>query len=83
MAQSTTCPKNLISIEATPVALEVPLCGPQNPTKTKPSKFKRKQKEQETEETLLEQNPEIRDFLLKHIGPVLLLHSFRICTEYF
>ena len=65
-AQPTTCPRNLISIEETPAALEVLPCEPQNPTKTKPSNSKRKQKEQETEETLQEQNPEIRNFLLKH-----------------
>ena len=62
----TTCPRNVISIEETPAALQVLPCEPQNPTKTKPSNFKRKQKEQETEETLQEQNPEIRNFLLKH-----------------
>ena len=62
----TTCPRNLISIEATPLALQVLPCKPQNPTKTKPSISKKKQKKQETEETLQEQNPEIRNFLLKH-----------------
>ena len=62
LAQPNTCPRNLISIEATPPALQVLPSEPQNPTKTKPSNSKRKQKEQETEETLLEQNPEIRNF---------------------
>ena len=41
-------------------------CEQQNPTKAKLSRSKRKQKEQETEETFQEKNPEIRDFLLKH-----------------
>ena len=68
-ALPTTCPRNVISIEATPAALEVLPCEPQNPTKTKPSNSKRKQKEQEIEETLQEQNPDIRNFLL-NIGPV-------------
>ena len=63
LALPTTCPRNLISIEETPAALQMLPCKPQNPTKTKPSNSKRKQKEQETEETLQEQNPEIRDFL--------------------
>ena len=85
LALPTTCPRNLISIEATPAALEVLPCEPQNPTKTKPSNSKRKQKEQETEETLQEQNPEIRDFLLKHwssirsytrLGPVQDIFNF-------
>ena len=83
LAQPTTRPRNLISIEATPPALHVLPSEPQNPTKTKPSK--RKQKEQETEETLQEQNPEIRDFLLKHwssirsytrLGPVQDIFNF-------
>ena len=65
-AKPTTGPKNLISIEPTSTALEVLPCEQQNPTKTKPSKSKRKQKEQETKEILQEQNPEIRNFLLKH-----------------
>ena len=65
-AQPTTCPRNLISIETTPVALEMLPFEPQNPAKTKPSDSKRKQKKQETEETLQEQNPEICNFLLKH-----------------
>ena len=47
LAQPTTCPRNLISIEATPAALEVLPCEPQNPTKTKLSNSKRKQKEQD------------------------------------
>ena len=71
--QPTSCPKNLISIEATPAAFEVLPCEPQNPTKMKSSKSKRNQKEQETEETLQEQNPEIRDFLLEHWSS---LHSY-------
>ena len=84
-AQPTTRPRNLISIEATPAALEVLPCEPQNPTKTKPSNSKRKQKDQETEETLQEQNPEIRNFLLKHwssiryytrLGPVQDIFNF-------
>ena len=66
LALPTTRPRNVISIEETPAALQVLPCEPQNPTKTKPSNSKRKQKEQETEETLQEQNPEIRNFLLKH-----------------
>ena len=41
-AQSTTCQRNLISIGATPAALEVLPCEPRNPTKTKPSKSERK-----------------------------------------
>ena len=82
-AQPTTCPRNLISIEATPAALQVLPCEPQNPTKTKPSKSKRKQKEQETDETLQEQNPEIRDFLLKHWSSIRSYYSFRTCTGYF
>ena len=53
-AQPTTCPRNSISIETTPSALQVLPCEPQNPTKTKPSNSKRKQKELETEETLQE-----------------------------
>ena len=78
-------PKKFNLIEATPAAFEVLLCEPQNPTKTKPSKSKRKQKEQEIEETLQEQNPEIRDFLLKHwssicsytrLGPVQDIFNF-------
>ena len=56
----------MISIEATPAALEVLSCEPQNPHKNEPSKSKRKQKEQDIEETLQEQNPEIRDFLSKY-----------------
>ena len=85
LAQPTTCPRNVISIEETPAALQVLPCEPQNPTKTKPSNSKRKQKEQETEETLQEQNPEIRDFLLKHwssirsytrLGPVQDIFNF-------
>ena len=68
-AQPTTCSRNSISIEATPATLQVLPCEPQNPTKTKPSNLKRKQKEKETEETLQEQNLEIRNFLLS-IGPV-------------
>ena len=72
-AQPTTCPRNLISIEATPATLQVLPCKPQNPTKTKPSNSKRKQKEHETEETLQEQNPEIRNFLLKHWSSI---HSY-------
>ena len=84
-AQSTTCPKNLISVEATPAALEVLICEPQNLTKTKPSNSKRKQKEQEPEESLQEQNPEIRNFLLKHwysirsytrLGPIQDIFNF-------
>ena len=66
LAQPTTCPRNLITIEATPADLEVLPCKPQNPTITKPSNSKTKQKEQELEESLQEQNPKIRNFLLKH-----------------
>ena len=85
LALPTTCPRNVISIEETPAALQVLPCEPQIPTKTKPSNSKRKQKEQETEETLQEQNPEIRDFLLKHwssirsytrLGPVQDIFNF-------
>ena len=65
-AQPTTCPRNSISIEATLAALEVLSCEPQNPHKNEPSKSKRKQKEQDIEETLQEQNPKVRDFLSKY-----------------
>ena len=40
LAQLTTFPRNLITIEATPAALEVLPCEPQNPTITKPSNSK-------------------------------------------
>ena len=85
LAQSTTCSRNLISIEATPAALQVHPGEPENPTTTKPLKSKRKQKEQETEKTLLERNPEIRDFLSKYwssirtntrLGPVQDIYIF-------
>ena len=85
LALPTTSPRNVISIEKTPAALQVLPCEPQNSTKTKPSNSKRKQKEQETEETLQEQNPEIRNFLLKHwssirsytrLGPVQDIFNF-------
>ena len=84
-AQPTTCSRNLISVEENPAALEVLPCVTQNPTKTKPSNSKRKQKEQETEEILQEQNPEIRNFLLKHwssirsytrLGPIQDIFNF-------
>ena len=66
-AQPTTRPRNLIFIELTQAALEVLPCEQQKPTKTKPLKSKRKQKEQEiTEETLQELNSELRNFLMKH-----------------
>ena len=52
------------------VGLEVLPCESQNPTTfsttTKSHKFKKQQNEQETQETLQEQNPEIRKFLLKY-----------------
>ena len=85
LTQPSICSRNSISIKATPAALEELPCESQNPTKKKLSNSKRKQNKQETEETLQEQNPEIRDFLLKHwpcirsythLGPVQDIFNF-------